>query len=55
MSVGLPCGNRSVGPSTIGKAKKAALAMVADQGMGKLLDDPIGHSTTWRLACSLQR
>ena len=35
------CGNRLVGPTTIGKAKKAALAMVADPGMGKVLDDPV--------------
>jgi len=37
------CGDRSIGPTTIGKAKKAALAMVTDQGMGKVLDDPVMH------------
>ena len=37
------CGDRSVGPTTIGKAKKAALAMATDPGIGKVLDDPVGH------------
>jgi hypothetical protein len=37
------CDNRSIGPTTINKAKRAAVAMVADAGMGKVLDDPIPH------------
>ena len=37
------CDNRSVGPTTNRKAKKAALAMVADPGIGKRLLDPIGN------------
>ena len=28
---------------TLGKAKAAALAMVSEPGMGKCIDDPIGH------------
>src|SRR5262249_41994025 len=37
------CGDRSVGPTTLAKAKAAAVAMVADPGMGKVLDDPVQH------------
>ena len=37
------CDNRSTGPTTINKAKRAAVAMVTDPGMGKVLDDPISH------------
>jgi hypothetical protein len=37
------CGDRSVGPTTIGKAKAAAVAMVNDPGMGKRIDDPVRH------------
>jgi hypothetical protein len=33
----------ATGPTTIGKAKAVALAMVADAGMGKVLNDPIRH------------
>ena len=45
------CGDRSVGPTTIGKAKKAAMTMVSDQGMGRVLDDPTAHLN--RLAARL--
>ena len=37
------CGDRSAGPMTIAKAKKAALAMALDPGIGKPLLDPIGN------------
>ena len=37
------CGDRSAGPMTIAKAKKMALAMALDPGIGKPLLDPIGN------------
>jgi hypothetical protein len=35
------CGDRSIGPTTLGRAKKAAVAMVDDPGMGSYVSDPI--------------
>jgi len=37
------CRDRSIGPTTIGKAKAAALVMVSDPGMGRRIANPISH------------
>jgi hypothetical protein len=51
------CGDRSAGPMTIATAKKMALAMALDPGIGKRLLDPIGNLNklqAWLLDANLE-